>query len=67
MRKRMRYKYFMILITEDELQLSEIADKSIKFKVPDNMLKLWLVDARVDTRKYEDIKQSEGVRATAER
>lgn len=67
MRKRMRYKYFMILITEDELQLSEIADKSIKLKVPDNMLKLWLVDARVDTRKYEDIKQSEGVRATAER
>lgn len=67
MRKRMRYKYFMILITEDELQLSEIADKSIKLKVPDNMLKLWLVDARVDTRKYEDIKQSEGVRAAAER
>lgn len=67
MRKRMRYKYFMILITEDELQLSEIADKSIKLKVPDKMLKLWLVDARVDTRKYEDIKQSEGVRATAER
>lgn len=67
MRKRMRYKYFMIPITEDELQLSEIADKSIKLKVPDNMLKLWLVDARVDTRKYEDIKQSEGVRATAER